>query len=272
MKKLFIFSAIPLLVLCACKKEKDDMPARQIQTCLVKAGDVEFEMVQVGNGTFEMGATKEQLSDAEEAEYPMHRVTLSHYYISTTEVTQGLWNAVMGEGNPLTDSLHWDDKYGLGDEYPAYNVSWDDCQRFISELNGITGKRFRLPTEAEWEFAARGGVKSESGRFSGGDDCNSVAWNYDNSGYKCHEVATLEPNDLGIYDMSGNVEEWCHDWFDKYSVHSQYNPVGPLTGWPRVIRGGAWNCYYSHVRVSYRNHNYPDERRVTYGFRLVLDS
>ncbi len=272
MRNLHIFAIILLLVSYGCKKDdagNTEPPRTEVKVETV--GDVEFEMACIGNGTFKMGATSEQMSYALESEYPMHSVTLSRYYISTTEVTQGLWNAVMGKDNQLTDSLDWNDKCGVGDRYPAYNVSWDDCQKFISRLNEITGKHFRLPTEAEWEFAARGGAKSESFLFSGSNNWDDVAWNYENSGYRCHETATLKPNKLGIYDMSGNVEEWCSDWYGAYSVDSQYNPAGPLTGWPRVIRGGTWNSNYSMVRVTCRNWNYPNERCLTYGFRLVLN-
>lgn len=215
---------------------------------------VRFTMVAVKGGTFTMGATYD---DAEVDEEPAHEVTLSDYYIGQTEVTQALWEAVMGS-NPSNHK---------GDNLPVENVSWDDCQVFIQKLNQLTGKQFRLPTEAEWEYAARGGRKSQGYKYAGDDYIGSVAWYSGNSGYETHPVATKQANELGIYDMSGNVWEWCSDWFGGYQSSSQSDPQGPSSGSRRVYRGGcsifAWGC-----RVSFRDCNTPDFCNTNLGLRL----
>ena len=190
---------------------------------------VSFEMVRVEGGTFRMGATSEQGSDVWDNEKPVHSVTLSGYYIGKTEVTQALWKAVMGS-NPS--------KF-IGDNLPVEMVSWDDCQEFIRELNALTGQNFRLPTEAEWEFACRGGNNSRGYKYSGSNYIDNVAWYDGNSGDKAHPVATKSPNELGIYDMSGNLWEWCSDWYGDYSSGAQANPKGPYDGSYRVVRGGS---------------------------------
>lgn len=220
---------------------------------------VHFTMVAVeGGGTFTMGATSEQGSHADNDEKPAHNVTLSDYYIGQTEVTQALWKAVMGS-NP---SGH------KGDNLPVELVSWNDCQEFIQKLNQLTGKQFRLPTEAEWEYAARGGRKSRGYKYAGGNDIGSVAWYCDNSGTGTHPVATKQANELGIYDMSGNVWEWCSDWYGDYQSSSQSDPQGPSSGFNRVYRGGSY-CYGARIcRVSYRNNKFPDNRYIDLGLRL----
>lgn len=219
---------------------------------------VRFTMVAVKGGTFTMGATYDDAEvDAEVDEEPAHKVTLSDYYIGQTEVTQALWEAVMGS-NPSNHK---------GDNLPVENVSWDDCQVFIQKLNQLTGKQFRLPTEAEWEYAARGGRKSRDYKYAGDDYIGSVAWYSGNSGYETHPVATKQANELGIYDMSGNVWEWCSDWFGGYQSSSQSDPQGPSSGSRRVYRGGcsifAWGC-----RVSFRDCNTPDFCNTNLGLRL----
>lgn len=219
---------------------------------------VRFTMVAVKGGTFTMGATYDDAEvDAEVDEEPAHEVTLSDYYIGQTEVTQALWEAVMGS-NPSNHK---------GDNLPVENVSWDDCQVFIQKLNQLTGKQFRLPTEAEWEYAARGGRKSQGYKYTGDDYIGSVAWYSGNSGYETHPVATKQANELGIYDMSGNVWEWCSDWFGGYQSSSQSDPQGPSSGSRRVYRGGcsifAWGC-----RVSFRDCNTPDFCNTNLGLRL----
>ena len=219
---------------------------------------VKFTMVPVEGGTFTMGATSEQGSDAEEYEKPAHKVTLSDYYIGQTEVTQALWKAVMGS-NP-SDSK--------GDNLPVEQVSWDDCQVFIQNLNQLTGKQFRLPTEAEWEYAARGGRKSRGYKYAGGNNIGLVAWCGDNSGNRTHTVATKQANELGVYDMSGNVEEWCSDWYDGYQSSSQSDPQRPSLGSCRVNRGGSCYCNAGDCRVSYRFFGTPDFRYNDLGLRL----
>ena len=224
------------------------------------ANGVSFQMVGVEGGTFTMGATAEQGSDAYEWEKPTHQVTLFSYSIGKTEVTQALWQAVMGT-NPSRFK---------GTNLPVERVSWEDCQIFIRKLNAITGKNFRLPSEAEWEFAARGGNKSRDFKYSGSNTLSNVAWYDDNSSSKTHPVATKAPNELGIYDMSGNVWEWCSDWKGAYSSSSQYNPTGPNSGSYRVFRGGSWIRNAGYCRVSNRGSSTPANRDIALGLRLAL--
>ena len=222
---------------------------------------VSFTMIAVEGGTFQMGATSEQGSDYWDDELPVHSVTLSSYSIGETEVTQELWTAVMGS-NPSNFSGY--------PKRPVECVSWNDCQTFITKLNQLTGKSFRLPTEAEWEYAARGGNKSEGYKYSGSNTIGDVAWYWDNSSERTYDVKTKAANELGIYDMSGNVWEWCQDWYGSYSSSSQTNPTGPATGSVRVLRGGGWFNGARRCRVSYRFNYYPDFNNSYYGFRLAL--
>lgn len=224
------------------------------------ANGVPFEMVEVRGGTFRMGATSEQGCDAYDWEKPVHSVTLSGYYIGKTEVTQALWKAVMGS-NP---------SYFKGDDLPVECVSWDDCQEFIRKLNSLTGQHFRLPTEAEWEFACRGGNNSLGYKYSGSDNIDNVAWYDGNSGDKTHPVATKSANELGIYDMSGNVWEWCCDWYGDYTSGALTNPKGPESGSDRVDRGGSWLNYAGNCRSSYRGIDNPTYRINFLGLRLAL--
>ena len=221
---------------------------------------VSFEMVRVEGGTFRMGATAVQEGEAESDEKPVHSVTLSSYYIGKTEVTQALWQAVMGS-NPSRFK---------GADLPVECVSWDDCQEFIRKLNALTGQHFRLPTEAEWEFACRGGNNSRGYKYSGSNNLGSVAWYDGNSGNKTHPVATKSSNELGIYDMSGNVWEWCADWYGDYSSGAQTNPTGPLSGSSRVRRGGCWGSFARCCRSSDRGIIIPTDRFIYLGLRLAL--
>ena len=242
-----------------CRKMHDAATNAEIETFTVNG--VAFKMVKVAGGTFQMGATSEQGSDAFDDEKPAHSVTLSDYCIGQTEVTQELWEAVMGS-NPF---------YFKGDNRrPVEKVSWDDCQEFIEKLNRLTGKNFRLPTEAEWEYAARGGNKSRGYKYSGSNNPDAVAWYDDNSGSKTHPVAQKQSNELGLYDMSGNVWEWCQDWSGDYSSNSQTNPRGASTGGDRVMRGGSWYNGVRRMRVSDRNSNTPDYSDFNLGLRLAL--
>ena len=225
----------------------------------IYVGDVNIEMVKVEGGTFDMGATKEQ-EEPWDSEKPVHKVTLSSFSIGKTEVTQELWHAVMGN-NPSNN---------IGSNLPVEMVSWNDCQEFIRKLNAMTGYNFRLPTEAEWEFAARGGNKSLRSQYSGSNYVSSVAWYYDNSRYKSHPVATKAPNELGIYDMSGNVWEWCEDWYGSYSSNAITNPHGASSGSYHVVRGGSWGDIAEGCRVAARSYFTPDFRDCYLGLRLAL--
>ena len=217
-------------------------------------------MVRIEGGTFTMGATSEQGSDAYKDEKPAHQVTLSSFSIGKYEVTQEEWQAVMGS-NPSNFK---------GAKRPVEKVSWNDCQEFIRKLNQMTGKRFRLPTEAEWEYAARGGNRSNGYKYSGSDNLGSVAWYDGNSGSETHPVGQKSPNELGLYDMSGNVWEWCQDWFGSYSSSSQTNPTGPSSGSYRVSRGGSWFSIARSCRSSYRGRSAPSFSDNNLGLRLAL--
>jgi formylglycine-generating enzyme required for sulfatase activity len=224
-------------------------------------------MIYVDKGTFMMGCTAEQGDECLADENPEHSVTLREFYISKTEVTQGLWKAVMEE-NP---------SYFTGDNLPVENVSWSAVQAFIAALNAKTGKTYRLPTEAEWEYAARGGKKSNGYRYSGGNTIGNVAWYDQNSGAaggKTHPVGTKTPNELGIYDMCGNVWEWVSDWYSPayYSASSPEatNPTGPPSGINRVIRGGGFDGEATFLRNSRRRDVSPTFSYHNLGFRLAL--
>ena len=222
---------------------------------------VSFTMVAVAGGTFNMGS-----NDGEGDEKPVHSVTLSDYYIGETEVTQALWQAVMGS-NPSNFK---------GSSNPVEQVSYDDCIDFINKLNTLlagqlpAGRKFRLPTEAEWEFAARGGNKSKGYKYSGSNSIDAVAWYRDNSNKQTHPVKQKQPNELGLYDMTGNVLEWCNDWYGKYSSRSQTNPQGPSSGSYRVLRGGDWSYNAKWCRVAVRVDIYPGYRHYHCGLRLAF--
>jgi formylglycine-generating enzyme required for sulfatase activity len=242
------------------------------------ASGLNLEMVFVKGGTFTMGCTAEQGSDCSDSENPAHTVTLSDFYIGKYEVTQKQWMAIMGS-NP---------SYFKGcDDCPVERVSWNDIQEFIKKLNQKTGKQYRLPTEAEWEYAARGGSTGSAStgsaatgsastssafatKYAGSNNIDEVAWYSSNSGSKTRPVGGKKPNGLGIYDMSGNVWEWCADWKGSYSSGSQTNPQGPASGSLRVLRGGSWIDGPQRCRVTYRSNTHPDNRNNSYGFRLAL--
>ena len=242
--------------------EPEPMPATVQQPQQPQHNLPDIAMVYVSGGTFTMGATSEQGSDAWNEEKPAHSVTLSGYYIGKYEVTQKLWKAVMGS-NPSDFK---------GDNLPVECVSWNDVQEFLRKLNAMTGKQYRLPTEAEWEFAARGGNSSRGYKYSGSNSLGSVAWYFGNSGSRTHAVGTKSPNELGIYDMSGNVCEWCQDWFSDgyYGNSPRTNPKGPKSGSCRVNRGGGWFGYARDCWVSNRISHSPDGRYSNLGFRLAL--
>jgi formylglycine-generating enzyme required for sulfatase activity len=225
-------------------------------------GKTGLEMVSVQGGTFTMGCTGEQGGECESDEKPSHSVTVGNFQIGKFEVTQRLWKEMMGADN---NPSHF-----KGDDLPVERVSWNDVQKFIEALNQKTGKKYRLPTEAEWEYAARGGNKSKGNKYSGSNNLDEVAWYGKNSGGKTNDVGTKSPNELGIYDMSGNVWEWVSDWYDDYSSGAQTNPRGPSGGSNRVGRGGCWDSGAKYCRVSLRFIDDPDFRDSGIGFRLVL--
>jgi formylglycine-generating enzyme required for sulfatase activity len=252
---------------------------------------VGIEIVFVKGGTFTMGCTAEQGSDCESDEKPAHSVTVSDFYIGKYEVTQEQWIRVMGGNN--------NPSYFKGGKLPVETVSWNDVQKFILKMNTLTGKKYRLPTEAEWEYAARGGQNSKGYKYSGSNNAGNVAWYIVNSGDKVlrdglfekyvnkrdidgygkvltsnknrtHPAGTKLPNELGIYDMSGNVWEWMSDWYGEYSSTAQINPKGPSTGSYRVGRGGSWSGGARYCRVSDRDYSIPGFSGYFVGFRLVL--
>lgn len=221
----------------------------------------EPDMIFVGGGTFEMGCTFEQGGDCASDEKPSHSVQLTGFAISKYEVTQSLWKQVMGN-NPSRFK---------GDSLPVENVSWDDVQVFLQRLNSKTGKNYRLPTEAEWEYAARGGQQSQQTQFAGSSDLENVAWCSTNSDNTTHNVGGRQPNELGICDMSGNVWEWCSDYYGQYVSDKQTNPTGVKKGAARVLRGGCYAAIGRQCRVSGRKSLYQGGKDYMTGFRLAMD-
>ena len=242
----------------------------------------EPEMVFVAGGTFQMGSNfslaakshnhllsfiasgtyKEESISVEINEQPVHSVTLSSYYIGKYEVTQAQWQAIMGN-NPSNF---------VGDDLPVESVSWDDIQSFLQKLNSKTKKQYRLPTIAEWEFAARGGNSSNNYTYSGSNNINDVAWYTENSSYKTHIRGGKQANELGIYDMTGNVWEWCSDWYETYSASPVQNPTGPTEGFVREYRGGSWVFNPDYCRVAFRGSHAPAFRNGDLGFRVAIAS
>ena len=239
-----------------------DFNSIPINTMDFTVGDVSFTMVEVKGGSFLMGASMKQINDAHEDEYPLHNVTLNDYYIGQTEVTQELWKAVMGSVPGSYKNA----------KYPVGGVSWLECQQFITKLNEMTGENFRLPTEAEWEYAARGSSGAKECLYAGSNTLDNVAWYNGNSSIRPHEVATKIPNQLALYDMSGNAMEWCSDWYGAYSSDAQTNPTGPAEGTLRVCRGGGWGYGSDLCRVSCRNSFAPsNSMNENLGLRLVWE-
>jgi formylglycine-generating enzyme required for sulfatase activity len=225
----------------------------------ISVGGVSFKMIEVAGGTYMMGGDGGIGGNLDET--PKHSVTLDGFYIGETEVTQELWDAVMGS-NPSVYT---------GNKKPVHAVNWNQCNEFIDKLNYMTGKTFRLPTEAEWEYAARGGKQSKEYEYSGSNNVGSVAWYVVNSNYEPQNVKGKIPNELGIYDMSGNVFEWCSDWYGGYNSSAQINPTGPSSGNNKVVRGGAFSYYDTYCRVSRRFSCSPNWCDAYHGLRLVME-
>ena len=225
--------------------------------------DVAFAMKSVAGGEFSMGSVTDDSSDAESDELPVHKVKLSSFLMAETPVTKALWKAVMGGDASVK---------GEDGDLPVTDVTWFQTQEFIAKLNAITGRRFRLPTEAEWEYAARGGKKQQGRKYAGSDSIGKVAWYRDNYKGQVHPVKQKDHNELGLYDMSGNVWEWCNDWYgdDYYRNSPSFNPQGPSSGIHRVMRGGSWFNPKGHCTVSFRNYDSPDIHDEFSGFRLAL--
>lgn len=222
---------------------------------------LDIPMVVVAGGTFEMGGIETYGEQCYPDEFPKHTVSVDDYYIGQFEVTQELYKFVMGY-NP---------SHFVGDSLPVDNISWVDAKTFIHELNKMTGKQYRLPTEAEWEFAARGGRWSQDLNYSGSDDLNAVGWCDGNSGRRTHAVGTKAPNELDIYDMCGNVYEWCQDRYAIYKADPQTNPQGPDFGKARVMRGGSWRSEARNCRNTYRSSEDYEARILNCGLRLAMD-
>ena len=239
-------------------QNKDNNKGIVVLTVNIKG--VRFNMIHVQGGSFSMGATAEQTIHVMDKEKPVHTITLDDYYIGQTEVTQALWEAVMGS-NP---SQH------VGDNLPVEMVTWEDCHRFTNKLQELTGLPFRLPTEAEWEYAARGGQQSTGFQFSGDSILKNVGWYGKNALHVTQYVGSKQMNELGLYDMSGNVWEWVEDWMGDYSEEPQTNPRGPEKGEDNIMRGGSVYSFDWCCRISVRRDMLPGHKFKDIGFRLAL--
>ncbi len=234
-------------------------------------------MVKVETGTFYMGAQKDSVEyycydeEATSLEGPVHEVTVSEFYINKYEVTQLLWEAIMGETPNDENDMQWEDEFGKGDNYPAYRISYDEVETFIGKLNEYTGLRFSLPTEAQWEYAAKGGKDTYYSLYAGGGNVLEVAW-IDSNSDKCSEVGKKDANGLGLYDMSGNVWEMCQDWYYDYTEEAVTDPVGEeYNQGYKVFRGGSWNTNAQQARVTARYRQGIHYRDYNTGFRLVIE-
>ena len=239
--------------------------------------DMISNMVKVEAGTFYMGAQKDSVEyhcydeEATSLEGPVHEVTVSEFYINRYEVTQLLWEAIMGETPNDENDMQWEDEFGKGDNYPAYRISYNEVETFIGKLNEYTGLRFSLPTEAQWEYAAKGGKDTYYSLYAGGGNVLEVAW-IDSNSDKCSEVGKKDANGLGLYDMSGNVWEMCQDWYYDYTEEAVTDPVGEeYNQGYKVFRGGSWNTNAQQARVTARYRQGIHYRDYNTGFRLVIE-
>lgn len=257
---LYIFFLLLLGLPSVCAKPKNTIPD-SLLVINFDVNGVSFSMKRVEGGVFFMGGTHEQHHEAISIDLPVHTVALSAYYIANTEVTEALWMAVMPE---------WEINGWSSPNLPITEVSWYDCQEFVRRLDSITGMPFRLPTEAEWEFAARGGNNVSGFRFSGSDILDSVAWSLNNAGFRKHRVASRWSNELALYDMTGNVSEWCSDWYGRYHLGTEPNPKGPESGEWKVVRGGSYDNCEANLYLSRREYLDPNEATNYCGLRLAL--
>lgn len=249
--------SLPLLAKPRQKAVNDSL-----QVLRFEVDSIPFSMQRVEGGVFVMGGTREQHREPISTDLPTHAVALDAYYIGHTEVTEALWYAVMPEWERMDD---WHNP-----NHPITDISWFDCQLFIQRLDSITGLPFRLPTEAEWEFAARGGNDSPPFRFAGSFVADSVSWGLSNSGYRKHTVGLKDPNHLGLYDMTGNVSEWCYDWYAPYFLGTPSNYQGPVTGEKKIVRGSSFSNCIANSYLSRREMLAPDQSANYLGMRLAL--
>lgn len=254
------------MILCTLPTHAQDPVCR-----VFHVNDIPLRMVFVKGGDMQLGCTAERDDSCKAREIPDHTVSLPDFYMGETEVTQALWMAVMGRDN--------NPSYWKGNWLPVERVSWTECQRFVNRLNKFLaadlpqGYRFALPTEAQWEYAARGGRKSAGTSYSGGNDLKQVAWFYSNSNERTHDVRIKTANELGLFDMSGNVWEWCQDWFDEnyYAENKDWNnPLNDQETAYRVQRGGSWNYAAPYLRCANRDRGSIYSRYEDCGFRVAL--
>ena len=230
---------------------------------------INMRMIFVEGGTFTMGCTSEQGGECWSDEKPTRETTVGSFHIGMLEVTQSQWEKVMGTSLDQQRSKAGDSKtYGVGADYPMYYVSWEEANEFCRRLSRQTGRNYSLPTEAEWEYAARGGNRNEGTKYSGSSIVDDVAWYSSNSNSTTHLCGTKLPNALDIYDMSGNVWEWCEDWCGDYQQYDKNNPKGPSSGSFHRVRGGCWKFSASCCRVAFRNSG-GGGRSSCHGFRVV---
>lgn len=264
-RKLFYCAAafLSACMLTSCSSDKTEFETKGDGTAVLTSKGVDYPMILVEAGTFKIGATAEMQMVTPSEEQPSHNVTITKdYYLGKTEVTQELWEAVMGS-NPSAIKE--------GKNLPVINVSWDDCQAFIKKLNELTGKQFRLPTEAEWEYAARGAKKTKSLQFCGSIYVDHVAWYKSNSRGTLNPVGAMDKNEMGFHDMGGNVWEWCQDGHFTYPVEAQKDPC-PEADSTRtyVIRGGGWNSGQSDCRYTSRSSYSATSNNADIGLRLAI--
>ena len=244
-----------------CAKPKSSIPD-SLQVLHFEVNGVPFDMQRIEGGVFVMGGTREQHRERISTDLPTHTVALDAYYIAPTEVTQALWKAIMPEWEFIEEMYL--------PNFPICYISWNDCQEFVRRLDSITGMPFRLPTEAEWEFAARGGNRSLGYRFAGSNIIDSVSWYLNNAGFRQHQVASRWSNELALYDMTGNVSEWCSDWYGRYHLGTEPNPKGPLKGTEKIVRGGSFDNCQANSHISYRHYQKPEESTQYCGLRLAM--
>lgn len=268
---LFVCLVVLFSIFCRCTKESEllegEFGTEYSDTSNSNDLPPEIEklqenMILVEGGSFTMGCTDEHGDECFNNEKPTHNVTLSGFYIGKYEVSFSKWEAVTGE---------YPSSYDECAECPVTQVSPDDFQDFLDSLNSLTGKNYRLPTEAEWEFAARGGSKATPTLYAGSDDINDAAWYSENSNEQARTVGEKQPNELGLYDMSGNVWEWCSDYYGEYTDESETNPDGPQSGSNQVLRGGSFSDAEAIIRIPRRNSYSPSTRSGNFGYRLALD-